>query len=132
VNVGATAKEVSGLDVKVDRADLALFLGDAKIGTRVFLLETGGRLSMIGFAMDRADLVLFLGDLEIRVGVFFLETGSRFSMIGVAAKCCDACLGRVVGCSYFCLTTATGCCNAISSRLVWMVPRWLQVMWFIF
>ena len=125
MNVGTTTEEVSGLDVIVDHADLSHFLGNVEIGTWVFFLETGGSLSMIGVAMDRADLVLFLGDPEIGAGVFFLETGGRFSMIGVVAKCCDACLGRVVGCSYFCLTIATGFCNEISLRLVWMVPRWL-------
>jgi hypothetical protein len=94
VNVGATTEEVRILDVTVDHADLAHFLGNAEIGA----------------------------------GVFFSETGGRFSMIGVATKCCDACLGRVVGCSSVCSTIATGHCNAISSRLVWLVPGWLQVM----
>jgi hypothetical protein len=102
VNVNATIEEVSGLDVIVDRANLACFLGNAEIGTRMFFSETGGRLSMIGVAMDRTDLVLFLGDPEIGEGVFILETWGRFSMIGVLAKCYDACIGQVVGCSYVC------------------------------
>jgi hypothetical protein len=132
VNVSATIEEVRRLDVTVDCANLARFLGNAEIGTGVFFLETGGRLSMIGVAMDHVDLVLFLSDPEIGEGVFVLETGGRFSMIGVAAKCCDACLHRVVGCSSSCLTTSIGCCNAILLRLVWLVPGWLRVMWFLF
>ena len=132
MNVDATTEEVSGLDVTVDCADLARFLGNAEIGTGVFFSETGGSLSMIGVAMDCDELVLFLGDPEIGERVFFLETGGRFSMIVVVAKCCDACLGQVVGCSSVCSTTTTGCCNAILSRLVWLVPGWLRVMLLLF
>ena len=82
-------------------------------------------LSDLDVIVDPVILVRVLGNAEVRVGVFFSEVGGRFSMIGVTTKCCDACLGQVVGCSLVCSTTTTGCCNAISSSLVWLVPGWL-------
>jgi hypothetical protein len=55
VIVGATAEEVSGLDVIVDCAILAHFLGNAEIGAEVFFLEAGGRISKIDVAAKCCD-----------------------------------------------------------------------------
>jgi hypothetical protein len=41
VIVGSFGERVNGLDVIVDRAILALFLGNAEIGVGVFLSEAG-------------------------------------------------------------------------------------------
>jgi hypothetical protein len=42
VIVGASTEGVSGLDVIVDRAILAHFLGNAEVGAGCFLSEAGG------------------------------------------------------------------------------------------
>jgi hypothetical protein len=78
VIVGATVEGVSGLDVIVDCAIIALFLGNAEVGAGLFLSEAGGWISIIGVAAKCCDTC------------FGQVVGSSSICSSTTTWCCDA------------------------------------------